>query len=164
MLSLSLPDVSSDSLGIGIRSSTLDFMNSSDSFSGIVLSSSFPIMRESSGSRIEDMGALSSNTVLAHRQTVPVVDNHNRSENRSHITHTSMSRTGALEVGRSGSGFAAGSIRAEEVTDAGLEEIYVPEWTMTKGFKLNDVRSCANMIDHFTHLAFFKTIRGMEHE
>ncbi|GKC43881.1 hypothetical protein Tco_1061603 [Tanacetum coccineum] len=41
-----------------------------------------------------------------------------------------------------GSGFAAGSIRAEEVTDAGLEEIYVPEWTVTKGFELNDGRSC----------------------
>ncbi|GKF80298.1 hypothetical protein Tco_0238900, partial [Tanacetum coccineum] len=39
MLSHSLPDVSSDSLGIGIRSSTLDFMNSSDSFSGIGISS-----------------------------------------------------------------------------------------------------------------------------
>ncbi|GJW49698.1 hypothetical protein Tco_0091049 [Tanacetum coccineum] len=65
---------------------------------------------------------------------------------------------------RAGSGFAAGSIRAEEVTDAGLGEIYVPEWTVTKGFELNDRRSCANMIDHFTPLAFFKTIREMEHE
>ncbi|GJX19499.1 hypothetical protein Tco_0222176, partial [Tanacetum coccineum] len=73
-------------------------------------------------------------------------------------------RTLSLFTGRSGSGFAAGSIRAEEVTDAGLEEIYVPEWTMTKGFKLNDGRSCANMIDHFTPPAFFKTVRGMEHE
>ncbi|GJW04835.1 hypothetical protein Tco_1563691 [Tanacetum coccineum] len=69
-----------------------------------------------------------------------------------------------LFTGRSGSGFAAGSIRAEEVTGAGLEEIYVPEWTVTKGFELNDGRSCANMIDHFTPPAFFKTVRGMEHE
>ncbi|GJV92901.1 putative gypsy type transposase [Tanacetum coccineum] len=73
-------------------------------------------------------------------------------------------RTLSLFTGRSGSGFAAGSIRAEEVTDAGLEEIYVPEWTVTKGFELNDGRSCANMIDHFTPPAFFKTVRGMEHE
>ncbi|GKB61513.1 hypothetical protein Tco_0917699, partial [Tanacetum coccineum] len=70
----------------------------------------------------------------------------------------------SLFTGRSGSGFAAGSIRAEEVTDAGLEEIYVPEWTVTKGFELNDGRFCANMIDHFTPPAFFKTVRGMEHE
>ncbi|GJZ11959.1 hypothetical protein Tco_0546718 [Tanacetum coccineum] len=57
-------------------------------------------------------------------------------------------RTLSLFTGRSGSGFAAGSIRAEEVTDAGLEEIYVPEWTVTKGFEFNDGCSCANMIVH----------------
>ncbi|GJR73521.1 hypothetical protein Tco_0085886 [Tanacetum coccineum] len=73
-------------------------------------------------------------------------------------------RTLSLFTGRSGSGFAAGSIRAEEAIGAGLEEIYVPEWTVTKGFELNDGRLCANMIDHFTPPAFFKTVRGMEHE
>ncbi|GJS07501.1 hypothetical protein Tco_0364297 [Tanacetum coccineum] len=35
---------------------------------------------------------------------------------------------------------------------------------VTRGFELNDGRSCANMIDHFTPPAFFKTVRGMEHE
>ncbi|GJX05934.1 hypothetical protein Tco_0193866 [Tanacetum coccineum] len=73
-------------------------------------------------------------------------------------------RTLSLFTGRSGSGFAAGSIRAEEAIGAGLEEIYIPEWTVTKGFELNDGRLCANMIDHFTPPAFFKTVRGMEHE
>ncbi|GJT80656.1 hypothetical protein Tco_1054998 [Tanacetum coccineum] len=73
-------------------------------------------------------------------------------------------RTLSLFTGRSGSGFAAGSIRAEDVTNASLEEIYVPEWTVTKGFELNDGRSCANMIDHFSPPAFFKTVHGMEHE
>ncbi|GKF94709.1 hypothetical protein Tco_0284409, partial [Tanacetum coccineum] len=65
--------------------------------------------------------------------------------------------------GSSGSGFDAGSIRAEEVVGADSEEIYVPEWTVTRGFKLNDGHLCANMIDHFTPPAFFKTVRGMEH-
>ncbi|GJW10778.1 hypothetical protein Tco_1576605 [Tanacetum coccineum] len=37
-------------------------------------------------------------------------------------------------------------------------------WTVTKGFELNDGRSCANRFDHFTPLLSFKTIRGMEHE
>ncbi|GJY23501.1 hypothetical protein Tco_0397159 [Tanacetum coccineum] len=73
-------------------------------------------------------------------------------------------RTLSLFTGRSGSGFVAGSIRAEEVIGAGLEEIYVPEWIVTKGFELNDGHSCANMIDHFTPPAFFKTVRGIEHE
>ncbi|GJW54300.1 ATPase 9 isoform X3 [Tanacetum coccineum] len=61
-------------------------------------------------------------------------------------------------------GFDAGSIRAEESVGAGSEEIYVPEWTVTKGFEMNDGHLCANMIDHFTPPAFFKTVRGMEHE
>ncbi|GKD32754.1 hypothetical protein Tco_1248263, partial [Tanacetum coccineum] len=73
-------------------------------------------------------------------------------------------RTLSLFTGRSGSGFDAESIRAEESVGAGSEEIYVPEWTVTKGFEMNDGRLCANMIDHFTPPAFFKTVRGMEHE
>ncbi|GJR11962.1 hypothetical protein Tco_0794614 [Tanacetum coccineum] len=73
-------------------------------------------------------------------------------------------RTLSLFTGRSGSGFDVGSIRAEEAVGAGSEEIYVPEWTVTKGFEMNDGRLCANMIDHFTPPAFFKTVRGMEHE
>ncbi|GKG41186.1 hypothetical protein Tco_0470398, partial [Tanacetum coccineum] len=56
--SLSLPDVSSDSLGIETRSSTLDFITSSDSLSGIVLRSSSPMMRESSGSKVGKPGVI----------------------------------------------------------------------------------------------------------
>ncbi|GJZ19673.1 hypothetical protein Tco_0556263 [Tanacetum coccineum] len=73
-------------------------------------------------------------------------------------------RTLSLFTGRPGSEFATGSIRAGESTDVNLQEVYVPEWSVTKGFELNDGRSCANMIDHFTPPAFFKTVRGMEHE
>ncbi|GJZ31528.1 hypothetical protein Tco_0576575 [Tanacetum coccineum] len=64
--------------------------------------------------------------------------------------------------------FVFGSSSSSEKTDrtlsAGSEEIYVPEWTVTKGFELNDGCLCANMIDHFTPSAFFKSIRRMEHE
>ncbi|GJZ55008.1 hypothetical protein Tco_0610201 [Tanacetum coccineum] len=73
-------------------------------------------------------------------------------------------RTLSLFAGRSGSDFVAGSIRVEGDVDTSLQEVYIPEWTMTKGFELNDGRSCDNMIDHFTHPAFFKTVRGIEHE
>ncbi|GKB58234.1 hypothetical protein Tco_0914420, partial [Tanacetum coccineum] len=73
-------------------------------------------------------------------------------------------RTLSLFTGRSGSGFDAGSIHAEEAVGVGSEEIYVLEWTVTKGFEMNDGRLCANMIDQFTPPAFFKTFRGMEHE
>ncbi|GKA50122.1 hypothetical protein Tco_0743195 [Tanacetum coccineum] len=81
---------------------------------------------------------------------------------QAHLRKTD--RTLSLFTGRSGSGFDAGSIRTKEAIGAGSEEIYVPESTVTKGFKLNDGRLCANMIDHFTPPAFFKTVRGMEHE
>ncbi|GJW01870.1 hypothetical protein Tco_1560726 [Tanacetum coccineum] len=49
-------------------------------------------------------------------------------------------RTLSLFTGKSGCDFAAGN------------------------FELNDGRSCANMIDHFTPPDFFKTVRGMKHE
>ncbi|GJY68101.1 hypothetical protein Tco_0471083 [Tanacetum coccineum] len=47
---------------------------------------------------------------------------------------------------------------------ASSEEVYVPEWTVSQGFGRMMVRLCAKMIDHFTPPAFFKTVRGMEHE
>ncbi|GJY54108.1 hypothetical protein Tco_0445772 [Tanacetum coccineum] len=73
-------------------------------------------------------------------------------------------RTLSLFTGKSGSKFVAGSIHAGGDADVDLQEIYIPEWFVTKGFELNEGRSCANMIDHFTPHAFFKTVRGMEHE
>ncbi|GKB48527.1 hypothetical protein Tco_0899280, partial [Tanacetum coccineum] len=73
-------------------------------------------------------------------------------------------RTLSLFTGRSGSDFVVGDIRAEGATDTGLQEIYVPGWFVTRGFELNDGRSCADMIDHFTPPTFFKAVRGIEHE
>ncbi|GJU66817.1 hypothetical protein Tco_1253076 [Tanacetum coccineum] len=49
-------------------------------------------------------------------------------------------------------------------TDCTLVFLQEGSQAVTKGFELNDGRSCANMIDHFTPPAFFKTVRGMEHE
>ncbi|GJS22443.1 hypothetical protein Tco_0451075 [Tanacetum coccineum] len=73
-------------------------------------------------------------------------------------------RTLSLFTKRLGNDFFVGSIRAGEAADVDLQEIYISEWSMTKGFELNDGRSCANMIDHFTPPAFFKTVREMMHE
>ncbi|GJU68570.1 hypothetical protein Tco_1254829 [Tanacetum coccineum] len=80
------------------------------------------------------------------------------------ISSDKTDRTLSLFTGKSGSEFVAGSIRAGGDVDVDLQEIYILEWSVTKGFELNDGRSCANMIDHFTPPAFFKTVRGMEHE
>ncbi|GKF80045.1 hypothetical protein Tco_0235613, partial [Tanacetum coccineum] len=49
-------------------------------------------------------------------------------------------RTLSLFTGKSDSGFVAGSIRAGGDTDIDLQEIYIPEWSVTKGFELNDGR------------------------
>ncbi|GKF47081.1 hypothetical protein Tco_0136883, partial [Tanacetum coccineum] len=68
-------------------------------------------------------------------------------------------RTLSLFIGKSGSEFVAGSIRVGEDTDVDLQDVYIYEWFVTKCFELNDGRSCAIMIDHFTPPAFFKTIR-----
>ncbi|GJT11170.1 hypothetical protein Tco_0858212 [Tanacetum coccineum] len=101
--------------------------------------------------------------------TIPADINKDKSAPHPSVFGSSSSsektdRTLSLFAGRSGSGFDAGSIRGEEAIGAGSEEIYIPEWTVTKGFGMNDGRLCANMIDHFTPPAFFKTVRGMEHE
>ncbi|GJX29379.1 hypothetical protein Tco_0237458, partial [Tanacetum coccineum] len=47
-------------------------------------------------------------------------------------------RTLSLFAGRSGSDFVTRSIRAEGDVDTSLQEVYIPEWTVTKGFELND--------------------------
>ncbi|GJZ68800.1 hypothetical protein Tco_0632350 [Tanacetum coccineum] len=70
----------------------------------------------------------------------------------------------SLFTGRSGSGFVVGNIHAEGAADIGLQEIYVPGWSVTRGFELNDGRSCADMIDHFTLPTFFKIVLRMEYE
>nr|GEW23814.1 hypothetical protein [Tanacetum cinerariifolium] len=49
--------IPSDSLGIGIRFSTTDFMNSSDSVAGMVSRCSSPILRELSGSSMDRTGS-----------------------------------------------------------------------------------------------------------
>ncbi|GJU17153.1 hypothetical protein Tco_1145119 [Tanacetum coccineum] len=101
--------------------------------------------------------------------TIPTDVTKDKSTSRPPLFGSSSSsektdRTLSLFTGRSGSGFDAGSIREEEAIGASSEEVYVPEWTVTKGFGMNDGRLCAKMIDHFTPPAFFKTVRGMEHE
>ncbi|GJR36416.1 hypothetical protein Tco_1212100 [Tanacetum coccineum] len=68
-------------------------------------------------------------------------------------------RTLSLFTGKSGSEFVDGSIRAGGDADVNLQEIYILEWSVTKGFELDDGQSCANMIDHFTPPAFFKTAK-----
>ncbi|GJY90051.1 hypothetical protein Tco_0505247 [Tanacetum coccineum] len=132
----------------------------------IVLTREWPSLRNSIGTfRRSAAPVMTKATIVA----IPTDVSKDKSAPHPSVFGSSSSsektdRTLSLFAGRSGSGFDAGSIRAEEAVGADSEEIYVPEWTVTRGFELNDGRLCANMIDHFTPPAFFKTVRDIEHE
>nr|GFA73532.1 retrovirus-related Pol polyprotein from transposon TNT 1-94 [Tanacetum cinerariifolium] len=57
-----------NSLGIGTRFSTLDFITSSDSVAGIVSRCSSPILRESTGSSVDKMGVIAESSSLSSSQ------------------------------------------------------------------------------------------------
>ncbi|GJW39724.1 hypothetical protein Tco_0065569 [Tanacetum coccineum] len=42
--------------------------------------------------------------------------------------------------------------------------VYVPQWSVTNGSRLDDGRVCREMMDEFAPLKFFSSIRGMEHD
>ncbi|GKB58418.1 hypothetical protein Tco_0914604 [Tanacetum coccineum] len=50
-------------------------------------------------------------------------------------------RTLSLFTGRSGSDFVVGDIRAEGAADTGLQEIYVPGWSVTREFSVSTARN-----------------------
>ncbi|GKD66461.1 hypothetical protein Tco_1308569, partial [Tanacetum coccineum] len=45
-----------------------------------------------------------------------------------------------------------------------LVHIYVPQWSMTNGSRLDDDRICREMVDEFAPPNFFMSVRGMEHD
>ncbi|GKE10711.1 hypothetical protein Tco_1414262, partial [Tanacetum coccineum] len=44
-----------------------------------------------------------------------------------------------------------------------LQKVYVPQWSVTNGSRLDDGRVCHEMLDEFAPPKFFASIRGMEH-
>ncbi|GKB79657.1 hypothetical protein Tco_0946552, partial [Tanacetum coccineum] len=42
--------------------------------------------------------------------------------------------------------------------------VYVPQWSVTNGSRLDDGRVCREMLDEFALPNFFASIRGMEHD
>ncbi|GJZ85083.1 hypothetical protein Tco_0650422 [Tanacetum coccineum] len=42
--------------------------------------------------------------------------------------------------------------------------VYVPQWNVTNGFRLDDGGVCREMVDEFAPPKFFASIRGMEHD
>ncbi|GJY42502.1 hypothetical protein Tco_0429772 [Tanacetum coccineum] len=64
----------------------------------------------------------------------------------------------------SGSDFLIGGIRTVVDPDFDLQKVYVPQWSVTNGPRLDDGRVCRKMLDEFAPPKFFASIRGMEHD
>ncbi|GJX89602.1 hypothetical protein Tco_0341616 [Tanacetum coccineum] len=64
----------------------------------------------------------------------------------------------------SGSDFLIGGIRTVVEPDFDLQKVYVPQWSVTNGSRLDDGRVCREMLDEFAPPKFFASIREMEHD
>ncbi|GJS83591.1 hypothetical protein Tco_0750132 [Tanacetum coccineum] len=64
----------------------------------------------------------------------------------------------------SGSDFLIGGIRTVVKPDFDLQKVYVPQWSVTNGSRLDNGRVCHEMLDEFSPPKFFASIRGMEHD
>ncbi|GJT27351.1 hypothetical protein Tco_0907626 [Tanacetum coccineum] len=63
-----------------------------------------------------------------------------------------------------GSDFIVGGIRTVISPDTDLQKVYVPQWSVTNGSRLDDGRTCREMVDEFAPPKFFALICGMEHD
>ncbi|GKE89086.1 hypothetical protein Tco_1566561, partial [Tanacetum coccineum] len=66
--------------------------------------------------------------------------------------------------GLTGSDFIVGGIRIVVSPDTYIQKVYVPQWSVTNGSRLDDGRTCREMVDEFAPLRFFDSIRGMDHD
>ncbi|GJR44293.1 hypothetical protein Tco_1312396 [Tanacetum coccineum] len=66
--------------------------------------------------------------------------------------------------GASGSDFLIGGIRTVVDPDFDLQKVYVLQWSVTNGSRLEDGRVCHEMLDEFSPLMFFSSIRVMDHD
>nr|GEY38726.1 hypothetical protein [Tanacetum cinerariifolium] len=64
----------------------------------------------------------------------------------------------------SGKDFLVGGIRTVISPDTDLQKVYVPQWSVTNGSRLDDGRVFREMVDGFAPPKFFASIRGMEHD
>ncbi|GJZ32042.1 hypothetical protein Tco_0577478 [Tanacetum coccineum] len=66
--------------------------------------------------------------------------------------------------GLTGSDFIVGGIRTVVSPDTDLQKVYIPQWSVTNGSRLDDGRTCREMVDEFAPPKFFASIRRMEHD
>ncbi|GKE88498.1 hypothetical protein Tco_1565973, partial [Tanacetum coccineum] len=63
-----------------------------------------------------------------------------------------------------GSDFILGGIHTVISPDTDLQKVYIPQWSVTNGSRLDDGRTCREMVDEFAPLKFFASVRGMKHD
>ncbi|GJR52156.1 hypothetical protein Tco_1402677 [Tanacetum coccineum] len=63
-----------------------------------------------------------------------------------------------------GSDFIVGGIRTVISLETDLQKVYVPQWSVTNGSRLDDGHTCYEMVDEFALPKFFASICGMEHD
>ncbi|GKC99652.1 hypothetical protein Tco_1169927 [Tanacetum coccineum] len=63
-----------------------------------------------------------------------------------------------------GSDFIIDGIRTVISPDVDLQKVYVPQWSVTNGSRLDDGRTCREMVDEFAPPEFFASICGMDHD
>nr|GFB01954.1 hypothetical protein [Tanacetum cinerariifolium] len=64
----------------------------------------------------------------------------------------------------SGSDFLIGGIRTVVDPDSDLQKVYIPQWSATNEFGLDDSRICHEMLDEFAPPKFFASVHGMDHD
>nr|GEU54234.1 hypothetical protein [Tanacetum cinerariifolium] len=64
----------------------------------------------------------------------------------------------------SGSDFLIGGICTVVDLESDLQKVYVPQWSATNGFGLDDSRICREMLDEFALPKIFASVRGMDHD
>ncbi|GKE93204.1 hypothetical protein Tco_1574299, partial [Tanacetum coccineum] len=69
---------------------------------------------------------------------------------------------GFLDI--SGSDFLIGGIRTVVEPNFNLQKVYVLQWSVTNGSRLDDGGVCHKMLDEFSPPKFFASIRKMEHD
>ncbi|GJX47509.1 hypothetical protein Tco_0272699 [Tanacetum coccineum] len=60
--------------------------------------------------------------------------------------------------------FIVDGIRTVISPDTDLQKVYVPQWSVTNGSRLDDGHTCREMVDEFAPPKFFTLIRGMDHD
>ncbi|GJW47700.1 hypothetical protein Tco_0079346 [Tanacetum coccineum] len=63
-----------------------------------------------------------------------------------------------------GSDLFVGGIRTVIDPKSNLQKVYVPQWNVTNGSRLDDGDVCREMVDEFAPPNFFASVRGMEHD